>query len=84
MRVSAVPAYVMLNDASHTVDLAQSFRDEAGPVPPRPRATTFRVFDGIVADSNGMIYAGPDAEIIPPTITRDMLYEQRAVPAGGR
>ena len=84
MRVSAVPAYVMLNDASQTVDMAQSFRDEAGPMPPQPRATSFRVFDGIVADSNGMIYAGPDAEIIPPTITRDMLYEQRSVPAGGR
>ena len=87
MRLDAVPAYVMLPDASKPLQIAASFKEEAEPVEAKVRATPFRVIDGIVQDKNGYIFAGPNAKIIPPTMTREEFTEQyeksKAAGAGG-
>lgn len=78
MRVEAVPAYVMLNDASHEVDMAHSFKNDPSAVPfrPLPKAVEFsavKIENGIVRENEAIFLAGPDAPIIPPVETRDQV-----------
>ena len=81
MRVSAVPAYVMLEDASDQVELARSFKtapsaEPFGPIPEAVKFSNVNVIDGIVVEKEGVFLAGQSAEIIPPNITRDELMAQ--------
>ncbi|MAT35129.1 MAG: hypothetical protein CMK06_08295 [Ponticaulis sp.] len=87
MRVSAVPAYVMLEDASDEVQIARSFRNEptAEPWAPLPKAVSFStvtVERGIVRENDRYFLAGPDAPIIPPDMTRDELFASKATADG--
>ncbi|MAP94013.1 MAG: hypothetical protein CMK07_03585 [Ponticaulis sp.] len=90
MRVSAVPAYVMLEDASEQVQLATSFRNAPTAEPWAPieiavKFSSVSVEQGIVRGEHGFIFAGPDAPIIPPDLTRDELAAQtmEKMAAGG-
>jgi len=71
MRLDAVPAYVMVPDASSELKMVKSFRDEAPPFEARVKRSYTR--DGLVPDKDGVILAGPDAPIVPPTVTREEL-----------
>ncbi len=72
MRIDAVPAYVMVPDASQVASTVMSYKDIA-PEQYNKIGTfatldwlTKRTVDGVVLDENGEILAGPDAEIVPP------------------
>ena len=71
MRLDAVPAYVMVPDASSELKMVKSYRDEAPPFEARVKRSYTR--DGLVPDKDGVILAGPDAPIVPPTVTREEL-----------
>ncbi len=82
MRIEAVPAYVMLEDASDQVEMAQSFKTDpkAEPFAPMPIAVKFssvNVIDGIVVEKDGVFLAGQNAEIIPPGPTREELMARK-------
>ncbi|MBI1339855.1 hypothetical protein GC169_06550 [bacterium] len=72
LKIDAVRAYVMTPDASRKVSGVRSYKSEAPPMGPSLHAffsNRFRVTDGLVPDSDGVILAGPDAPILPPTVT---------------
>lgn len=73
MRLDAVPAYVMMPDASEQVTKVASFKDIA-PEPRKGRGSY--TIDGLVPDKEGVILAGPTAPIVPPSVSRDELRER--------
>ncbi|MAP94014.1 MAG: hypothetical protein CMK07_03590 [Ponticaulis sp.] len=86
MRVEAVEAYVMHPDADEELTQVASFKDIAVEGPERPYRSFTR--DGIVPDKDGVILAGPDAPIVPPTVTREELKSrlaaQKSAASGGQ
>jgi hypothetical protein len=66
LRIEALPAFVMVPDASKEVTSVQSYKAIAPKEPDRPAGGTF-VVDGIVPDRSGKFQAGPNAVILPPS-----------------
>ncbi|MAK59350.1 MAG: hypothetical protein CMK09_00035 [Ponticaulis sp.] len=85
MRVEAIPAYVMVPDATNEVAEIVSYVSLADPADAERPQRSFTV-DGIVPDRDGIILAGPDAPIVPPTVTREELKARLGLgsAAGGR
>jgi hypothetical protein len=80
LRIDAVPAFVMTPDASMEVASVDSYKAMAPPETAKTGpAGSFRVIDGIVADKNGNIQAGPNAVILPPS-TSSTNGHQRPAP----
>jgi len=73
MRLDAVPAYVMMPDASDQLYQVASFKDQAPEFKEDRRGYTV---DGLVPDKQGVILAGPNAPIVPPSVSRDELRER--------
>jgi hypothetical protein len=65
LRVDALPAFVMVPDASKEVASVESYVSIAPKVAERTAASY--VVDGIVPDRTGKYKAGPDAVILPPS-----------------
>ncbi len=79
LRVDAVPAYVLTPDAKEVLKKPVSYKSIA---PPEPRILPWspslpefsaRVKDGVTADPDGVILAGPDVTIPPPRSMTDQL-----------
>src|SRR5215831_13858202 len=66
LRVDAVPAFVMIPDASKEVASVESYKQIAPKETTRVAAGTYMVVDGIVPDRTGKYQAGPNAVILPP------------------
>ena len=66
LRVDAVPAFVMIPDASKEVASVESYKQIAPQETTRAAAGTYMVVDGIVPDRTGKYQAGPNAVILPP------------------
>jgi hypothetical protein len=67
LRIEALPAFVMMPDASKEVVAVQSFKAIAPKETMRTGADFSYVVDGIVPDRTGKYKAGPDAVILPPS-----------------
>ena len=67
LRVDALPAFVMVPDASKEVASVGSYKSIAPRI--TERAAASYVVDGIVPDPTGKHKAGPDAAILPPSTT---------------
>jgi hypothetical protein len=65
LRVDAIPAFVMIPDASKEVASVESYKASA-PEDARPGAGSYLVVDGIVPDRRAKVQAGPNAVILPP------------------
>ncbi len=75
MRIDAVPAYVMQPDAAKPATQVVSYKSLAPPEGERLHAfftNRYRVTDGIVPDSSGVILAGPKVKIPPPPGIREV------------
>jgi len=66
LRVDAIPAFVMIPDASKEVASVESYKQIAPKETTRAAAGTYMVVDGIVPDRTGKYQAGPNAVILPP------------------
>jgi len=66
LRVDAVPAFVMIPDASKEVASVESYKQIAPKETTKAAAGTYVVVDGIVPDRTGKYQAGPNAVILPP------------------
>ena len=67
LRIDALPAFVMTPDASKEVASVDSYKAIAPKETTKTAALPFLIIDGIVADKNGKIQAGPNAVILPPS-----------------
>jgi hypothetical protein len=79
LRIDAVPAFVMTPDASMEVASVDSYKAMAPPETTKTAALPFLIIDGLVADKNGKIQAGPNAVILPPS-TSSTNGHQRPAP----
>lgn len=66
LRVDAIPAFVMIPDASKEVASVESYKQIAPKETTSATAGTYMVVDGIVPDRTGKYQAGPNAVILPP------------------
>jgi hypothetical protein len=67
LRIEALPAFVMMPDASKEVAAVQSYKAIAPKETQKTGADFSYVVDGIVPDRTGKYKAGPDAVILPPS-----------------
>jgi hypothetical protein len=65
LRIEALPAFVMVPDASKEVASVESYKAIAPKLPDQPGRSY--VVDGIVPDRSGKYQAGPNAVILPPS-----------------
>ncbi|MAP96161.1 MAG: hypothetical protein CMK07_14540 [Ponticaulis sp.] len=78
MRITAIPAYVMVPDASEEATDLVLYTDQAPPYELRPHPfLRFTNGEGVVEDRDGVLLAGPNAVIPPPNVTREKLKQQR-------
>jgi hypothetical protein len=66
LRVDALPAYVLVPDATKVAGSVESYKAIAPQEPERVTGLFALVVDGIVPDRNAKVQAGPNAVILPP------------------